>query len=90
VAASDLELMTSPVAAWWRDEARREEERTGSLSSEAVAAVEVAARRRPGRRRGLARQCGGQRRSEIYAAEVAHGVISPKVPLVVSPSSTEE
>jgi hypothetical protein len=29
--------MISPVAAWWRDETRREEERSGSLSWEVVA-----------------------------------------------------
>jgi hypothetical protein len=46
VVASDLELMTSPVAAQWHHETRREEERADSLSWEVVAA-EVAARRRP-------------------------------------------
>jgi hypothetical protein len=81
--------MTLPVAAWWRDEAGREEERARSLSWEVVAA-EVAARRRPawGEDAGEDEVLfggGSQRRSKIYLAEVAHGGIGPSVPLVGSP-----
>jgi hypothetical protein len=66
------------VAAWWRDEARREEERAGPLSWEVVAA-EVAARRRP-----AWGEDAGERRSRSTGVEVAQDTLSIAAQVILS------